>query len=152
MSIDFPALFLRHHGRIDRRSFWIGMAILIVAGAFASVIPFVGQFVGLIILWPVFCLLAQRLHDTGRSGRMAVLALVPAAVGAVIGLVAGLIVMTPMAGLALLPLLALVGVLTGLLGLVSLAFIIWAGVLPGDADANAWGRPPAASMDLRRSF
>lgn len=141
MSIDFAALFLRHDGRLDRRAFWIGFVLLVAAGVASSVIPVVGQLAGLILLWPAFCLLAQRLHDTGRGGRMALLALIPGAVSAVLGLLAALAAMTPVTAFALLPLLALVGVVRGLLGLITLGFIIWAGVLPSEPAANAWGRP-----------
>lgn len=143
MPIDFPALFLRHQGRLGRSAFWIGFAILAAVGVIASLIPVVGQVSGLVLLWPAFCLLAQRLHDIGRGGGLAALAMIPAAISAVFGLLAGLAVMAPVTALALLPLLALVGVVTGLLGLVTLAFIIWAGIMPSQPVANAWGAPPS---------
>ena len=79
MNIDFKSLLLAHRGRIGRQDFWVGVAILWVAGMVLGLVPVLGQLVALVAIWPWYCLLSQRLHDTGRSGRLAAIAIVPAA-------------------------------------------------------------------------
>ena len=41
--MDWKTLFLSANGRIGRQPFWIGVAILIVAGMVLNFIPIIGQ-------------------------------------------------------------------------------------------------------------
>lgn len=64
-------------GRIGPSAFMQGMIILAVIGAVLSLLPLIslsigmiGGFAGIILLFPLFCLLIKRSHDAGRSGWM----------------------------------------------------------------------------------
>lgn len=151
MFIDFTTLFLRHDGRLDRRSFWAGLAILIVCGVFAATLPVIGQLVSLLSLWPAFCLLAQRLHDTGRSSRAAVAVMLTAAVLGVVAVVTGFVQQMPDLYAAILPVLAMTALCGGLASLVAIVFVIWAGLTPGQGGSNDWGASPNSPIELGRA-
>jgi len=139
MTIEPVSLFLRADGRLGRAPFWIGVAALVLSGAVLSFVPVIGGAAGLVMLWPWYCLLAKRLHDTGRSGRLAAVALVPMALGAALALLTTLALAGgPLMGL-LLPVLGLSGLVVVLASLFALAFVIWLGLAPGEASANRWG-------------
>lgn len=145
MSFDPIQALLRRDGRLQRGPFWIGAAGLVVGGALLSMIPVVGGMIALALIWPWFCLLSQRLHDTGRSGRLAAIALAPMGVGLVLSVVASIAAFAGPAAVFLLPLLALAGTVVLLASLAALAFIIWIGVQPSQAYSNAWGPAPMAA-------
>lgn len=150
MSIDFTTLFFTRHGRIGRQDFWIGVIILCLGGMVLGLIPLLGQLVALAAIWPWFCLLSQRLHDIGRSGRLAVVAIVPAAVGVATAALASFAVIAPALALPLLPLIGLAGVLSAIGAVISLVFVIWVGVSTGQTHTNQWGRAPTALIELGR--
>ena len=140
MSID-PALFVSPDGRLNRPLFWTGALVLVVGQAALSLVPIVGALAGIFAIWPWYCLIAQRLHDTGRTAQYAAFAVLPMALGAAVSLVASIAVVAPALSFALLPLVTLSGLAVGFASLVALAFLVWIGSKPGDPHANRWGAP-----------
>ncbi|WP_439573436.1 DUF805 domain-containing protein [Phreatobacter sp.] len=133
-------LFLSFEGRIPRRGFWAGVAVLNLFGYIASRLAsdFLGQaavaVVALAFLYPALALAAKRSHDRGRSEAWLLVFFVPVlAIG--LAQVAGL-------GDPVGPL----GTLLFLLGLwVIAALILLAvdlGLLAGEPVANRYGEPP----------
>lgn len=66
-------------GRIGPSEFMKGMIVIAVIGAVLSLLPLVslsagmiGGFAGILLLFPLFCLLIKRSHDAGRSGWMSI--------------------------------------------------------------------------------
>ena len=150
MNIDFKSLLLAHRGRIGRQDFWVGVAILWVAGMVLGLVPVLGQLVALVAIWPWYCLLSQRLHDTGRSGRLAAIAIVPAAIGVGAAALATFAMLAPAIALPLLPLIGAAGVTAMVGAVISLVFVVWIGVTPGQTSTNRWGSSPAALVELGR--
>lgn len=143
--MNWRHLFLTLEGRIDRKDFWIGAAALIGAGLVLSVIPVVGQLASLALIVPWTCLTTKRLHDFGRSGWMALAAVIPSAASAVLGLFTALAasnVATMGAAFASAGLTLMIS--TAAL-VISLAFLLWVGLTPSDAASNAYGPAPELS-------
>lgn len=133
---------LSPQGRLGRRSFVIIAAGLLVVGLVLGLVPVVGQLAALALAWPWTCVAIKRLHDMGRSGRVAValmtinvlLALVSASVGVMAG--------SGALGLAAFALATAIGGFAVLMSLVSLAFVVWIAVTPSEDGTNRFG-PPA---------
>jgi uncharacterized membrane protein YhaH (DUF805 family) len=149
--MDWKTLFLSADGRIDKRDFWIGFAILFVAGLVLGMIPVLGL-ISILLIYPWVCVYAKRLHDFGRS---AWLILAPVAVTAVLMIAAialgGMAMMgaglanneTAMAGSAL----AMGGAIAGvalLSFLIWIGFALWVGLTNGDPAENRFGPPPVS--------
>jgi uncharacterized membrane protein YhaH (DUF805 family) len=66
--MDYRDLLLSPQGRIGQREFWIGVAILIGGNLVAGLIPFIGQLIGIFLIYVGVCVYVKRLHDSGRSG------------------------------------------------------------------------------------
>ena len=130
-GLDWKTLFLSARGRIGRRDFWIGFAMVMAVSALLNFLGPVGKIVGFASLWPMVCLHAKRLHDAGRS---AWLMLAPAAVTLSQVMVAATMPRTP-----------LDGVLTVLTMAVSAGFLLWVGLSPGQPGANHFGEPPLST-------
>lgn len=77
-------------GRTDRKTFWMYILVVFIGNIILNIIPAVGQILSLIwtlgLLCPNLGITARRLHDTGKSGWMQLLALIPI-VGIIIVLV-----------------------------------------------------------------
>lgn len=121
---NFIPLFTETRGEIGQRDFWIGAAVLFAAGLVANLIPFVGTFVALALLYPWTCLALKRLRDAGRPASLAV---VPLLLGlfSIAGSLLAVAALTLSAALAGLLLSA-----GGVAGLLALAFIVWLGLTP----------------------
>lgn len=144
--MDWKRLFLSAEGRVGRRDFWIGFAIIFVASIVLGAIPVIGQIIGLLLIWPQVCVHAKRLHDMGRT---AWLILIPFVVTiAAMGFVA------VTGGLALMgaagedyETAAGAGAASGLAILVAflvgVGFLLWVGLSPGQAGPNRFGEEPA---------
>lgn len=115
-GIDWKRLFTSFSGRIGRKSFWAGFAVifaasmLVQAGVFAAVnasdAALVAAISSVIFIYPALAVYAKRCHDRGRSAWWLLILFVP-----VVGVV----------------------------------WLIWElGVQPGTEGANAFGTPPAA--------
>jgi len=146
--MDWKTLFLTADGRIGQRDFWIGFAILFVAGLVLGMIPVIGQIVGILLIYPNVCLYSKRLHDFGKSGW---LQLVPMAIMFVAMVLAifsgGAGIMASMGGGSAATAGAMAGfgmaaMVMGLAALIGLAFLLWVGLSKGDPGDNRYGPPP----------
>lgn len=69
-------LFFSTDGRIDKKSWWIGMVGLFIAVIVLTVLtreffpddPLTPILPGLLVFYPSICLHAKRFHDRGKSG------------------------------------------------------------------------------------
>lgn len=148
--MDWRTLFLTTDGRIGRRDFWIGIAIIFGIAVVAGWIPVLGQLIALALIYPSICLQAKRLHDMGKT---AWLMLVPMGVGMVCSAVAA-----AMGGMAAIGLgaggeaaaagaaMAGVGAFLVLIlaVVVSFGFLLWVGLSSGDPGENRFGPPPVS--------
>lgn len=85
-TLDWKTLLLSPRGRIGRTVFWAGFGVVMAASVVLNFLPFIGNFAGLVLLWPLVCLQAKRLHDAGRTAGLILLpavVVVLALVGAV---------------------------------------------------------------------
>jgi uncharacterized membrane protein YhaH (DUF805 family) len=148
--MDWRKLLLEVDGRIRRRDFWIGFAVVMPVSILCNLIPKVGLLLGLLTVWPMICLHAKRLHDMGRS---AWLMLVPPAFTVCASLAAGLLglrlasgpgVITP-ALLSLSHGISVALIASGLSLAVESAFVLWVGLTPGERGLNRFD--PAEEMD-----
>lgn len=143
--MNWQNLLLTTSGRIGRRDFWIGAAALIAAGLIFGLIPVVGPFASLGLMLPWTCLTAKRLHDFGRSGWLVLLAVVPAAASGILGVFTTLAAANAATMGAALAGASLTLMVSTVALLASLSFLLWVGLKPGDAAANAYGPAPAAA-------
>lgn len=75
-------------GRTGRKSFWLFVLVNFVISAILGMIPGIGQVLSavwfLAMLCPSLGITARRLHDTGKSGWMQLLCLVPVVGGLIV--------------------------------------------------------------------
>lgn len=146
--MDWSSLFLSARGRIRRRDFWIGFAVVMAASILCNLIAVVGPFLGLVTIWPMVAIHAKRLHDMGRT---AWLLLAPAALS--LATLAVTFLARP-AGVeapgVITPALAAASqglgwclAATAFCLLVEVTFLLWVGLTPGQPVDNRYGRPPA---------
>lgn len=141
--MNWYPLFLSLDGRIGRKDFWIGAAVLIGVGLLAGLMPIIGPLVSLALIAPWTCLMAKRLHDFGRSAWLVLIALIPAAGSAALGLFTALAATNAATMGAAFAGAGLTLAVSFIALIVSLGFLIWVGVKPGDLQPNAYG--PVAS-------
>jgi len=142
--MDWGSLFLSTRGRIRRRDFWIGFAIVMAVSVLCNLIAVVGPFLGLVTLWPMVAIHAKRLHDMGHT---AWLLLAPAVVSLATLAVTFLArpagvkapgVITPALATASQGLGLGLAIIAFCL-LVEVAFLLWVGLTPGQPDDNRHG-------------
>ncbi|MDP3801335.1 MAG: DUF805 domain-containing protein [Phenylobacterium sp.] len=151
---DFGWALFSFEGRLRRSHFWISWVILFFGGFVVGLIPFIGQLIGLILIWPNIAIQVKRLHDMGKTGWWV---LAPFAAN-IVGIV--LIVVTmgmsavmnaealeredPAAVLAMMgPMLGIVGLLI----LINLGFLLWIGIVDTQPGRNQYGRNPKFPVD-----
>jgi len=151
--MDWKTFFLNAEGRIGRRDFWIGFALIFGASLVAGMIPLLGALISFALIWPQVCINAKRLHDMGRTGW---LMLAPFGVMVVCTVIGGLFAGAGALGAAVLgaadadnaaagSMLAGMGVMSVFLGLgalVSFGFVLWIGLTPGQVGDNRFGPEP----------
>lgn len=137
--MNWLPLFLSLDGRIGRKDFCIGAVALIAVGVLANLLPIVGPLLSLALIVPWTCLLVKRLHDFGRSGWLVLIAIVPAAGSAALGLFTTLAASNAATMGAAFAGAGLTLVVSSVALIVSLGFLIWVGAKPGDLQPNAYG-------------
>ncbi|MFK8031984.1 MAG: DUF805 domain-containing protein [Gammaproteobacteria bacterium] len=77
-------LLLSFEGRINRRDFWIGLAIVCIpsvsCGAIIALLPlgsYLPNLALLVFLYPLFAVTAKRYHDQDKSGWLGLIWLAP---------------------------------------------------------------------------
>lgn len=150
--MDWKTLFLTADGRIGKRDFWIGFAIVFGAGIVAGMIPVLGQIISIALIYPTVCVFSKRLHDFGKTGwlYMAPVAITIVLV-LVIGLTGGMAMISAgmagneaaaagsaMAGMGMILAMAL------LMLVVWVGFALWVGLANGDPGDNRYGPPPVS--------
>ncbi len=88
-NINWISLYTSFSGRIDRMTFWIGVAGLVVAGAIlqgtvfsvvnASDAEIVALVSSLVFVYPALAVYAKRCHDRGKSAWWLLMLVVPLA-------------------------------------------------------------------------
>ncbi len=148
-KIDWKGLFLSFKGRIRRKHFWIGWAVLFVLGIVLSFMPAISFIAGLILLVPHFAIGFKRFHDMGKPGWLVVIPWVLwyGAFGLMVSAFGMQILTNPNAMSTMDPevLLATGGSAFGLMaiaGLVSLVFWLWMGIGNSQPGANKYGPNP----------
>jgi len=148
--MNWQALFLSANGRIGQKDFWIGFAILFVAGIVLNFIPVIGQIAGILLIYPWVCVYSKRLHDMGKTGWLAAVPFGVFFVAMVLAVIAGGAAMFGAAsGSAVgagsaVAALGMIGLITMLAFLVWIAFTLWLGLSKGDPATNQYGPPPVS--------
>lgn len=87
--MDFVYLFTSFEGRIGRKSFWMGVLVLIGVGFVSGLLDamlgtvnengwgVIGIVAGLATIYPATALYAKRWHDRGKSGWWTLIGLIP---------------------------------------------------------------------------
>ena len=75
-------------GRTGRKSFWLYILVYIIVSIILNLIPGVGKILAgiwsLALLCPSLGITARRLHDTGKTGWLQLLALIPVIGGLIV--------------------------------------------------------------------
>ena len=132
--MDWAVMFLSRDGRIARREFWFGFALVMIVSVIANLLPGWGKAVGFLALYAQVSLFAQRLHDMGRTAWLMAIpwgVVLLCTVGAVMTGVAGASDATFTLALALTVLAIVVG----------WGFVIWVGTAKGTPGPNRFGEP-----------
>lgn len=153
MNIDWKDLFLSPKGRIGQKEYLIGIGILFILGIINNrlIQPMSAEassVVGLILLYPGYCVLGSRFADMGKSAKLAFLPYGLLGLGYILALVGvimagGSAAMGSDAGaMGGVGLLGIGGICLMIGALLWLIFVIWAAVAKGDPGPNAYGPPP----------
>ena len=148
---NWTHLFLDPHGRIGRRDFWLGSAVLLVVGNLLHIILFFGTLISFSLFYCWVCLFSKRLHDLGKSGWIQ---LAPHVINALsipllifmgaLGLVSALLGGRPlaMAGALMGATWAVPILMVGSVAVLStVIFMLWVGLSRGHEGANRYGAP-----------
>ncbi|WP_394694389.1 DUF805 domain-containing protein [Hyphobacterium sp.] len=143
------------NGRISQQEYWIGILILIAANIVGGMIPFLGFFIGLFLIYVGVCVYGKRLHDAGKTawihGGVWAVQIVLGIVGFAL---AGGAIMAALAngnGSDEATFAAIMGAsgslfLVGGLGfLIWIIYTIWVGISAGDPGENRYGPAPGAA-------
>jgi uncharacterized membrane protein YhaH (DUF805 family) len=148
--MNWQGLFLQANGRIGQKDFWIGFAILFVAGIVLNLIPVIGMIAGILLIYPWVCVYSKRLHDMGKTGWLAAVPFGVFFVAMVLTVIAGGAAMfgaasgsTVGAGGAMAAL-GMMGLVMMIAFLVWIGFTLWLGLTKGEAGTNQYGAPPVS--------
>ena len=144
--MNWVPLFLSLDGRIGRKDFCIGAVALIIVGVLSNLLPIVGPIMSLVLIAPWTCLVVKRLHDFGRSAWLALIALIPSAAAAALGLFTALAATNAATMGAAFAGAGLTLVMSPIALVVSLGFLIWVAAKPGDPRPNVYGPAPDSSV------
>ena len=136
------------NGRVSRRDFWTYVAVYVVLAIGVAIVTnlaglrFLLPLLQLALLMPSAGMTARRLQDTGKSGQLVWVLVVPVLVSNVVSLLISLTLTGFGLVLLFFPLL-------GLIGLISLAAaiaMIYLCAQPGTEGPNEFGPPPQPAM------
>jgi len=151
-SLDWQKLLFSFEGRTRRSHFWIGWLICFGASAVANMLPIIGQFISLALIWPNLAISVKRLHDMGKSGWLVVIPWVACIVGGVVALsMMGVSALSNAPALeegdpvAILGLLGPAMGVVVLIGLICLGFLLWIGLSDSQPGDNRFGPNPKGS-------
>lgn len=151
--MDWKNLFLAADGRIGKKDFWIAWLILFVAGIVAGMIPIIGGFIGLALIYPSVCIYSKRLHDFDKSGWLAALPYVVMIIGVILIFITGggAILTAAMAGeqgadaaaaAAAMSAAGMAMIVFAVMFLFGIGFLLWVGLTNGTPGPNRYGPPP----------
>ncbi|MES2860871.1 MAG: DUF805 domain-containing protein [Pseudomonadota bacterium] len=148
-GFDFQKVFLSFNGRTRRSHFWIAWISLLVGGFIIGLIPILGFFIGLALIWPGLAIQVTRLHDMGKSGWLVLIPVLTNIVGfCFIVATVGVSMMANMEGLENedpAVIMATFGPAFGIgvvIFLIQLAFLLWIGVTDSQRGENRFGPNP----------
>ncbi len=148
-GFDFQKIFLSFNGRTRRSHFWIAWISLLVGGFIIGLIPILGFFIGLALIWPGLAIQVTRLHDMGKSGWLVLIPVLTNIVGfCFIVATVGVSMMANMEGLEnedSAVIMATFGPAFGIgvvIFLIQLAFLLWIGVTDSQRGENRFGPNP----------
>ena len=145
-TLDWKTLLLSPRGRIGRTVFWAGFGVVMAASLVLNFVPFVGSFAGLILVWPLGCLQAKRLHDAGRTAGLLWLPAVVLALALGRAVLAGGTALVG-AGVVFNSDLGPVMWTLALAALFALGFLVWVGLSRGERAANRYGPEPLREVE-----
>lgn len=148
--MDFQKLFLSADGRIGRGEFWAGWCILFVVNLVLNLIPGLGHFLALALIYCWVCVYSKRLHDMGKSGWLQVVPMAILFGGAIFAIVAGVGAAisagaangSEAAGMAALGGFGVMALVLCLSFVVGIGFLLWVGLATGEPGVNRYGPPP----------
>ena len=140
-TLDWKTLLLSPRGRIGRMVFWAGFGVVMAASLVLNFVPFIGGVAGLVLLWPLVCLQAKRLHDAGRTAGLILLPAVVIALALARAVMAGAIGSTAV-GVVFDTDRGPVMWILALAGLFALGFLVWVGLSRGERGSNRYGPEP----------
>jgi uncharacterized membrane protein YhaH (DUF805 family) len=147
--MDWQTLFLKVEGRMGRKDYWIGVAILFVAGLILGNVPLIKMIWPFASIYFSVCVYGKRLHDIGQSAWMVLLpygiifggVVLAAIVGGSAFLAAastGSDTASAVGGMAGL---GIAGLILVAAALASLGWVIWLGTRESEAGENQFGPP-----------
>lgn len=148
-AFDWQKVLFSFDGRIRRSHFWIGWLICLGLGVVTGWLPLIGFVISIALIWPNLAITVKRLHDMGYTGWLAVIPIVANIVGLIFILASvGISMFTNMDRLenedpaAVLALMAPMFGGLAILTLVNLGFLLWIGLVEGQAGTNKYGPNP----------
>lgn len=145
---NLEALLLSPHGRIGRRTYWTLLVLLCAGSLILSLVPFFGMLATLPLLWPIGCVIAQRLHDTDRRAWIVIAASSASGGATLLFFYVTMMASDPTHIVAAfgwaLPTMLLVG--AAMLAMLSL--MLFAGLGPGSAGTNRSGAPEREPLSI----
>lgn len=153
-AYDFSWAMFQFEGRLRRSHFWISWGILFAAGFVLGLIPILGAFVGLALLYPQIAVQVKRLHDMGRSGWWVV---APFAANIVLFIVGFFAILGNVAlnsqGLenedpaAMMAMFGSIGGIVLLFFAINLGWLLWIGIVDSQPGRNKFGPNPKNPID-----
>ncbi len=134
------------NGRVSRKDYWTYIAVYVVIAIGVAVVQgLVGlaltSLLQLALLLPSAGLTARRLQDTGKSGSLVWILMIPVLISSLVSFLAAMTFGAFGLILLFLPLLGLIG----LISLVAGVYMIYLCVQPGTPGSNQFGPEPASA-------
>ncbi|WP_379551058.1 DUF805 domain-containing protein [Qipengyuania sp. DGS5-3] len=122
--------------RINRATYWTNLLLIIAFVVAVIALDFTASSLGMVTLVVFTMLAALRLHDIGKTAKIALFGALLLSFLQIAGLVIYGIEQALM--------------IAGTMNLVVLLLLVWLGAIKGDPAANAWGDPPPPGISWQR--